>query len=284
VKSKTKYSEVAAMDSPEVRNFSLSELCVKSPKITFVELSKLVNDTTCNASARGHYTPSEAGSIMDALYRAPRLSVWQVVPDVVPTAYRLWTMDDLMYVYVTSETIQVVKGIRSFPVTKGLQAASLHASIQTAQSILGKNKAVPSSSDEEEDAEYFTSDPATNGSVIDSAFEQMDTPSDDPFGRKKPEDSLNLGTELDAQLDADEDIQKVAPEPTVPQSDPAPRPRAWDKRTVPESWFVGRLKSLQGRVLNIMEASFSDKTQRDAVKTLVNKEFRREMSKAGGEQ
>jgi hypothetical protein len=42
------------------------------------------------------------------------------------------------------------------------------------------------------------------------------------------------------------------------------------------------LKSLQGRVLGIVEASFSDKEQRAAVKTLINKEFRREMDKFGG--
>ncbi len=39
------------------------------------------------------------------------------------------------------------------------------------------------------------------------------------------------------------------------------------------------LKSLQGRVLGIVDASFSDKEQRAAVKTLINKEFRREIDK-----
>jgi len=40
------------------------------------------------------------------------------------------------------------------------------------------------------------------------------------------------------------------------------------------------LKSLQGRVLGIVDAAFSDKEQRAAVKTLINKEFRREIDKA----
>jgi hypothetical protein len=39
-----------------------------------------------------------------------------------------------------------------------------------------------------------------------------------------------------------------------------------------------RLQSLQGRVLNIVEASLGDKEQRGAVKTLINKEFRRTLS------
>jgi len=43
---------------------------------------------------------------------------------------------------------------------------------------------------------------------------------------------------------------------------------------------MGRLKSLQGRVLTIVDASpIADKAQRDAVKTLLNKEFRREMNR-----
>src|SRR5208282_2932378 len=45
---------------------------------------------------------------------------------------------------------------------------------------------------------------------------------------------------------------------------------------------IAALKSLQGRVLGIVEAAFADKTQREAVKTLINKEFRREMDKVTG--
>jgi hypothetical protein len=44
---------------------------------------------------------------------------------------------------------------------------------------------------------------------------------------------------------------------------------------------VARLKSLQGRILTIIDGTFSDKTQREAVKTLINKEFRRDISNAG---
>lgn len=47
---------------------------------------------------------------------------------------------------------------------------------------------------------------------------------------------------------------------------------------------VGRFKSLQGRILTIIDASFSDKEQRAAVKQMVNKEFRREISKVGGDE
>ena len=49
-----------------------------------------------------------------------------------------------------------------------------------------------------------------------------------------------------------------------------------------EGKTIAALKSLQGRVLGIVEAAFADKTQREAVKTLINKEFRREMDKVTG--
>src|SRR5271170_4464757 len=44
---------------------------------------------------------------------------------------------------------------------------------------------------------------------------------------------------------------------------------------------VARFKSLQGRILTIIDGTFSDKTQREAVKQMINKEFRREITKAG---
>jgi hypothetical protein len=47
--------------------------------------------------------------------------------------------------------------------------------------------------------------------------------------------------------------------------------------------FISNLKSLQGRILTIVDGSFADKTQREAVKTLINKEFRREMGKITGD-
>lgn len=62
---------------------------------------------------------------------------------------------------------------------------------------------------------------------------------------------------------------------------PVPWPAAPEPKT---GNTVSRLKSLQGRVLTIIDGAFFDKTQREAVKTLINKEFRREMSKTGGDE
>lgn len=48
--------------------------------------------------------------------------------------------------------------------------------------------------------------------------------------------------------------------------------------------MISNMKSLQGRILTIIDGTFADKVQREAVKTLINKEFRREITKAGGGQ
>src|SRR5271170_879996 len=44
---------------------------------------------------------------------------------------------------------------------------------------------------------------------------------------------------------------------------------------------AARFKSLQGRILTIIDGTFSDKTQREAVKQMINKEFGAEITKAG---
>ena len=46
-----------------------------------------------------------------------------------------------------------------------------------------------------------------------------------------------------------------------------------------EKGTIRYLKSVEGRVLTIMEAAFPNESQREAVKSLIKKEFRREMSR-----
>lgn len=55
-----------------------------------------------------------------------------------------------------------------------------------------------------------------------------------------------------------------------------------DMTVMLESVILGHIKSLQGRVLTVIDASAADKQQREAIKTLMKKEFRREMDKMGG--
>jgi hypothetical protein len=46
-----------------------------------------------------------------------------------------------------------------------------------------------------------------------------------------------------------------------------------------EKGTLSYLKSVEGRVLTVLEAAISSDSQREAVKTLIKKEFRREMNK-----
>ena len=78
-------------------------------------------------------------------------------------------------------------------------------------------------------------------------------------------------------------LNKQAFRGPCPQCPKAEKPKAAQEELA-QSALIGRsaaqrLKSLQGRVLTIMDGAFADKTQREAVKTLINKEFRRELNK-----
>ena len=83
-------------------------------------------------------------------------------------------------------------------------------------------------------------------------------------------------------------LNKQAYRGNCPQCPKAEKPEAANKELAEVAAIgrgaVARFKSLQGRILTIMDGSFSDKTQRDAVKSLINKEFRREISKVGGDE
>lgn len=83
-------------------------------------------------------------------------------------------------------------------------------------------------------------------------------------------------------------LNKQAYRGNCPQCPKAEKPEA-AKQELAEAAAIGRgavsrFKSLQGRILTIIDASFSDKEQRAAVKQMINKEFRREISKVGGDE
>lgn len=83
-------------------------------------------------------------------------------------------------------------------------------------------------------------------------------------------------------------LNKQAYRGNCPQCPKAEKPKAAQEELA-HSALLGRsvlstLKSLQGRILTIVDASFSDKEQRSAVKQMINKEFRREISKVGGDE
>lgn len=342
-------------------------------KTTFNSLSNLIVSETTHAQENGRYGPEAVERLTDALFQAPRLTQWHAM-DVPtdsgkPVGWQLWTKDDLMYVTVFSEIVTVTKGIRNFPVIKGLQAETLHKAIATAQEILRPVQPIP----EAEAEEFFggPDDDDANHEDLDAAL--ADSPAGEavhegnPYLSNDPDDAEELtglmadvveaaqGEEhghtveanLEANLETAETVDEYAYEPpeepqpikrnTVAVEERPLQPRgtrgpSTSNRSPVEPKFAGyircsycgglnphaykgscpqcpkhssvtlapkvdkeaktwqaaqsrkadrelkRLQSLQGRVLNIVEASLGDKEQRGAVKTLINKEFRRTLS------
>jgi len=283
-------------------------------KTTYNSLSELIVSETTRAQENGRYGPEAIERLTDALFQAPRLTQWHEAPrrDSDSMAYELWAKDDVMHVTVTEDEVRVTKGIRNFSVIKGLQAATLHKAIATAQEILKPVQPIA-----EADAEEFFGGPSdADGSDLDAAL--ADSPAGDAkpegyFSTGDPDDEEELATiigdavetveaeshTLDANLAANLETAEAAEEfEGNPNQAFEPQPKQRNTVAVKDrpkdpkqgsGWTnfdrtdaVQHLKSLQGRILNIAEASFSDKSQREAVKTLINKEFRREITKASG--
>ena len=111
-----------------------------------------------------------------------------------------------------------------------------------------------------------------------------------PDSAPKPKSRLDRA--LDSALETVEDKQReetsVPSGPSLLQAEDKAARRVTDMlaSTPPRTMYgmgkdliVARLKSLQGRILTIVDASFQDPEQRKAVKTLVSKEFRLEMTR-----
>ena len=111
-----------------------------------------------------------------------------------------------------------------------------------------------------------------------------------PDSAPKPKSRLDRA--LDSALETVEDRQReetsVPSGPSLLQAEDKAARRVTDMlaSTPPRTMYgmgkdliVARLKGLQGRLLTIVDASFQDPEQRKAVKTLVSKEFRLEMTR-----
>jgi hypothetical protein len=113
-----------------------------------------------------------------------------------------------------------------------------------------------------------------------------------PVPGSPPKPKSRLDKALDIALDTVEDKQREevnAPSgPSLLQAEDKAARRVTDMlaSVFPKTMYgmgkdliVAKLKSLQGRILTIVDASFQDPEQRKAVKTLVSKEFRLEMTR-----
>lgn len=270
--------------------------------ITYSVLSDTLVKAVQQAQQDGRMEISTQKDVLDALYFAPRLVHWHPVGG----SFRLFAINDSVFVTVSTDCIYITKGIRVYDIVNGLTAATLHDSISKAQKIV--TAVNPPSMTEEEQAEFFAPDPNASHVDIDSALAD---PIDDDSGRD--------ATLMDEALEIEEPVledtsekQYVGKTTTAATQEAAQIKQEYSgvrcgychkvnehayKGSCPQCpkkskaaqlevgvaaaigrGSVSRLKSLQGRVLNIVEASFSDKQQREAVKTLINKEFRREMN------
>jgi hypothetical protein len=237
-----------------------------------------------------------------------------------PVGYQLWTKDDLMYVTVLPEIVTVTKGIRNFTVIKGLQAETLYKAIATAQEILRPVQPIAEADAEEffggpSDTNGADLDAALADSPAGDVKPEGYMVSDDPDDAEELTGIMGDVVEaveaeshtLDANLSAAVETAEAAEEYGNECPDPEPQPTqrntvavedrkgfrpksaafvsSWKsihEGHVSDEWVLARYKSLQGRMLNIVEAAIGDKEQRAAIKTLVNKEFRREMSNVKG--
>lgn len=191
--------------------------------------------------------------IMDTLYNAVRLRQWQHTTVNAPAeaAYLIWNLKETTKVIVTMKTVEITRGLRQFQVAEGLDAAALFNGIKHAQDII---KLSVNAVDNTDDAEFFKPLSEEEQSA------QMDAVLSDEENDREHLTGVQAAQVVQAAVEkADTKLQRPA----------------MDREHVTK-----RLKSLQGRVLTIVEAILADKQQREAVKTLMNKEFRREIEKA----
>jgi hypothetical protein len=275
-------------------------------KSTYSNLSEAILGTSASAAIGD----SEAmAGLIDVLHLSPRLPQWALVDG--GGAYRIWTANDAASVTVTSNEVYLTKGSRRFNLQKGLPASTLYEAIQTAQAIVQPRQ--PSDMSEEEQAEFFAPDPSAATPDLDAALadpedaleiavaEGADQLVPDPEEHYS-ERANQKNTKTDGvicQYCGNLNKQTYrGPCPQCPgklskQAVSENATATWapmqveivksqsGKGMISESYATKRVKSLQGRVLTIVDACFSDKTQRENVKTLINKEFRREIGKLG---
>jgi hypothetical protein len=264
-------------------------------KPTFSALSDALTEFA--SSGAGHLRTKPLQKLKDQLFLSPRLTQWHVVE----LGFRLFNSGEDVAVTVQPDRVFVTKGIRVLEVMSGLAAATLHKAVSDAQELVSPVIEVPPMS-EDEQAEFFADDPSANGADIDVAL------ADSPAGERMP--SFDMAEEevglVEETLDADQEKQET--EPLKKVFDPAilqrntyatrmnrnsetgatqvnveykDREPVADCPRMETTRVVAHLKSLQGQILNIIEASFADKEQRKAVKTLINKTFRSKMNNLG---
>lgn len=244
--------------------------------------------------------------LKDQLFLSPRLKEWVKVVGGIGTEYRITNTKKNVILSVFRERVIMTQGADEITVISDpLSSETLFNNIESAQAIIQSREA--ETTDEHED--FFDTDSAFNPAagmdvaleeghseplseddaelIEEIASEQGPTETGEEYwnnqaykdgepGQIAVEDEVSPNLE-DAFRHTEKINKAASSEATQVKKEYKDAPEQDYPKTA-NTQVISRLKSLQGRLLNIVEASFTDKEQRAAVKTLVNKEFRREMN------
>ena len=254
------------------------------------EVSKLAPKLSGNLKI--NQKKQAVNNLVATLFNTVRMSEWEYMDD----AYK-FPLNKKLALWLTSTSVEVRKGIRVFPIGNGKDAERLFNNIKHAQAVIAKavaeqDKQVTAFMEAFDiDAELAGTDDTVSAdqtkvdikikpapAVIEPA--ETSPESESAAALLSDEDKEELLSIVDDGVESDlfaDALKEADPEQSeVVEVLQGGYSGHYERKT------VNALKSLQGRVLGIVDASFSDKEQRTAVKTLINKEFRREIDKAQG--
>lgn len=267
-------------------------------KPTYLALSQALDAAAYLMNGSGEGVPDALEQhLKDQLFLSPRLKEWKKITGGFSTAntagaeFRIYNIQQNVFVSVYRNRVELERAGDTYTViSDSLLAETLFTNIENAQFL------VQAPSNYETDPESFfeeADEDCYEGVGLDSALEESVASTSQSVGPVLEEDAelieevvaeteIAIPTTMD-DMHLTDNIQtqlhdaKMKHEAKFNKSAAAEATQV--KAEYRDAGTVNRLKSLQGRVLNIVEAAFSDKQQREAVKTLINKEFRRDMNK-----
>jgi hypothetical protein len=242
------------------------QLCREVEKAIAVLASYAVSDATKRKKVQ---------HLRECLYGSVRLPNWEytTVNEPAEAAYQMFFLGSTCYALATAKTVEITKGLRHFPVADGLEAQALFNAIGHAR---GAVSALREPVDDPALDEEFFQPGETTSAQLDAVLEDEET------GRAYSDAAGSfVAQEINARNEhvaAEAKCTNCGNDP-FKERDTKDEPAKAMLPTFPPGDVMARIRSLQGRVLTIVEAIIADKAQREAAKTLVNKEFRRELSK-----
>jgi len=273
------------------------------------EVSKLAPKLSENLKT--NQKKQAVNNLVASLFNTVRMSEWAF--DSKLNTFK-FPLSKKLSLILTPTSVEVRKGIRTYPIGNGKDAGRLFDNIKHAQAVIAKAVAeqdvqvkhfMEAFDIEELDRELASGD---NDNAITADIEKVDikikdAPDSvpaavaDPIAEEavkglggigfKDDDGTTVTFDDDAPdgdlfAEALDNPTKADPLLAMLGSEENYGPQS-PKRSLTADAVAQQakinLQSLEGRVLTIVESAFADKEQRTAVKTLVKKEFRRTMDK-----